>query len=108
MKLFLAAFFLLICSASFAQQHATENTASQMTVDEILRAQSFDIDDPVSEKARGIIRSIYEDMNAFYEATESSKQSKTHKKALRKSLDQAEKLDLNITMFEEDIDHILK
>ena len=108
MKIFIFTSFLLLCSASFAQQHATENTQCQMTVDEILRTQSFDIDEPVSEEARGIVRAIYEDLNAFYKADEDSAQREEHKEELDKTLDKAKELGLNIAMFNEDIDYIFK
>lgn len=98
----------MVFSASFAQQHATENTQCQMAVDEILRAQSFDIDDPVSEKARGIVRSIYEDLNAFYEAGENKSKREAHKQSLKTSVEKAKKLDLDITMFKKDFDKIFK
>lgn len=79
-----------------------------MKVDEILRTQAFDIDDPVSEEARGIFRSMYEDLNSFYEASENSAQREAYKEELSKTLEEAKKLGLNITMFEEDIEYIFK
>ncbi len=108
MKVLFLSFFLMVFSASFAQQHATENTQCQMAVDEILRTQSFDIDDPVSEKARGVVRSIYEDLNAFYDASDKKSERKANKEALKTSIDKAKELDLDITMFKEDFDHIFK
>lgn len=108
MKVFFLTGFLLLCSASFAQQHATENTQCQMTIDEILRSQSFDIDDPESEEARELFRSIYEDLNSIYEAAENSTAREEYEEELNTTLAKARELELNITMFEEDIDNIFK
>jgi|SRR5690554_1808954 len=108
MKKFITACFLLICSFGYSQQHPTEHTKCQMTVNDILHKQSFDIDAPISEKARYVFFDIYDQLNHIYKTEEGSQERAKHIEGLNEALQNANALDLNISMFEEDLKIISK
>lgn len=98
--------FVFFGFLSFAQQHSTTYTECQMSVDEILRQQSFDIDEPVSETARNIFFEIYEDLNLIYKSNSNSAQRDEYIEEFEQTIQQAEDLNLNLEMFKDDIDNV--
>ena len=106
MKKILLFCFVLVCSASFAQQHATPNTNCQLTVEEILREQSFDIDEPISEQAMYIFQDMYEELNFIYELNANDPERADHIENFQVKLQQANNLNLNLAMFQGDIDFV--
>jgi hypothetical protein len=106
MKNIILILFVFVMSASYAQQHATSNTHCQLEVDDILRQQSFEIDDPVSEDARYIFFAMYEDLNLIYTTGANDPQLTTYIERFEETLEKAAALNLNITMFDEDIEHV--
>ncbi|MEX1190793.1 MAG: hypothetical protein WEA99_02385 [Brumimicrobium sp.] len=108
MKAIIIVSFVLCCSLSFAQQHATEHTQCQMNMDEILRLQSFNMDDPISEHARNVFYDLYENLNRVYKCSSDSKQCDEQISDFEKTIEKAERLNLNLKMFEEDIHYVSK
>lgn len=106
MKSLLVASFLFFISGTYAQQHATANTNCQLDVDAILMQQSFDIDEPVSEEARYIIFEMYEELNLIYQTATNSPNLITLIDDFEETLDKAALLNLNLSMFQLDIDHV--
>lgn len=106
MKTILLLCFSLFCSLAFAQNHATPNTKCQLEVREILEAQSFDIDEPISEKARYIIFEIYEELNLIYELDPLDPKRAEHIQKFKVALEKANAINLNLAMFQEDIDYV--
>lgn len=106
MKSVLLILFMCVFSMSYAQQHATQNTYCQMTEDDILRQQSFDIDDPISEQASHLIRDIYEGLNLIYQTPAGDPLLASLIDSLNETVLEAENLPLNITMFQQDLDHV--
>jgi hypothetical protein len=106
MKAILIAFGLLGATASYAQQYPTSNTHCQLSVEEVLLQQSFDIDDPVSEDARYIFEEMYEELNLIYTTTSGSANLSTYIDAFEETITRAEDLNLNLSMFEQDIIHV--
>lgn len=98
--------FSLICSVTFGQQHATPNTKCQLVVDDILRQQSFDIDAPVSEEARYIFFEMYEGLNHIYLSSANDPKRAEYIDNFKKTLLKADDLNLNLIMFQEDIDYV--
>ncbi|WP_107040329.1 hypothetical protein [Brumimicrobium mesophilum] len=98
--------FVLICSVSFAQQHPTPNTNCQLTVEQILREQSFDIDEPISEEAMYIFQDMYEELNFIYQLNANAPERVEHIENFQLKLDQANSLNLNLSMFQADIDFV--
>lgn len=100
--------FLVIGVNSFAQQHPTDNTQCQMIVDDILREQSFDIDDPISEDARYIFFELYEELNQIYIAEENNNLAAlpTLISDFEETIQRAIDMELNYSMFQGDITHV--
>lgn len=108
MKNIIVACFLLVCSVTFAQKHPTSDTQCQLEVDEILREQSFDIDEPISEDARYIFSDMYEELNLIYQTDKNDIKREEYIYDFNQTLKKANDLDLNISMFEKDIDYVNK
>jgi len=90
------------------QESPTALTHCQMSVDEILGQQSFDIDEPISEDARYIFFAMYSDLNLIY--TAELQNNTVGLPALiasfETSLENATALSLNFSMFQDDITHV--
>jgi hypothetical protein len=92
--------------AATAQQHPTQFTQCQLQVEEILSQQSFDIDEPVSEDARYIFIEMYEELNLIYQTSANDPALPNYVAEFNESLDKAANLNLNISMFQADINHV--
>jgi hypothetical protein len=108
MKNIIVACFVLICSATFAQQHATSDTQCQLDINDILLKQSFDIDEPVSENARYIFFEMYEELNLIYQSDSNDPKLAEHLLDFKETLQKAADLNLNVSMFQKDIDYVSK
>ncbi|WP_107040332.1 hypothetical protein [Brumimicrobium mesophilum] len=106
MKTIILFCFTLICSATFAQQHATSATKCQLPVEEILKAQSFEIDEPIAEKAKYVFFDMYKQLNFIYQLDANDPKRAEHINYFNIALQNANVLDLNISMFQEDIDFV--
>lgn len=106
MKTILISCFALICTFTFAQQHATAHTKCQLSVEELLREQSFDIDAPISEKARYVFFDIYKELNLIYQTDENDPKLAEHIHNFNIAVKNANALNLKLTMFQEDIDYV--
>ena len=98
-----------IVSASFtasAQQHATSFTQCQLAADDILTLQSFDIDDPISEEARHIVFELYTELNLIYQTDINDPTLVTLVDEFNETLDRADDINLNVSMFQADITHV--
>ena len=98
--------FVFVLSTVYAQQHATSNTHCQMTIEEILREQSFHIDHPLVEEASVIFSEMYEELNVIYTTDLNDPQLNVYIDNFKETLYEAATLNLNITMFDEDIEHV--
>lgn len=97
---------MFLCSIPLvAQEHPTEATQCQLSVNDILLQQSFDIDDPVSEDARYILFELYNELNGLYQADQSNQIDviETLVAELKETLEKAEALQLNLVMFDDDL-----
>ncbi|HZH85687.1 MAG TPA: hypothetical protein VFD77_00125 [Brumimicrobium sp.] len=108
MKIIFTFCFVLICFSFFAQQHPTSNTQCQIAVNEILLMQSFNIDDPISEDAQHIFLKMYEKLNLIYENKSNDQKLAKYITDFNKTLLTAKNMNLNISMFQEDIDFVSK
>lgn len=106
MKTLITSIFVLICSVIFAQQHATSYTKCQLLVNDILREQSFEMDDLISEEAMYILYEMYEELNFIYKCDCTDIELQQHISSFNKALQKARDLNLNISMFQEDIEHV--
>ena len=106
MKSLLLACIVCACYSVNAQQHATQFTQCQLAVDEILTMQSFDVDDPVSEEARYIFFEMYEELNLIYQTNENDPTMVGLVDEFNETMDKAEDLNLNTSMFQADIAHV--
>ncbi|HZH85689.1 MAG TPA: hypothetical protein VFD77_00135 [Brumimicrobium sp.] len=100
--------FVFICSATYAQQYATSNTQCQLDINDILLEQSFDIDEPISEEARYIFFEMYEGLNLIYQSDSNDQKLAGYLNSFKETLQKASDLNLNVSMFQEDIDNISK
>lgn len=107
MKTLLLAFLSFAFSAS-AQQGPTSNTQCQLLVDDILSQQSFDIDDPISEDARYIIIELYQELDSIYIAVQNNDTVALDEliPEYEETIEKAEQLNLNIVMFDDDINYV--
>ena len=106
MKSVLIASFLFFISGVYAQQHATANTNCQLDIDAILTQQSFDIDEPISEEARYIFFEMFEELNLIYLTDPNDPNMSTLLDEFEETLEKAALLNLNLAMFQQDIDHV--
>lgn len=98
--------FIFICSSTFAQKHPTSNTHCQLEVNEILQQQSFDIDEPISEDARYIFFEMYENLNLIYKSELNDPKREEYIRNFNQTLQKADDLNLNTSMFKKDIDYV--
>ncbi len=105
MKQLLLLALLMVGTSVYSQQHPTGFTQCQLTVDEILGQQSFDIDEPISEDARYIFFDIYANLNAIYIAESQNNTTNLSEliAAFETSIEDATNLQLNFSMFQDDI-----
>lgn len=91
-----------------AQNHPTTYTKCQLTVDDILREQSFNMDDPISEDASYILYDIYSSLNAIYIAKEAEETSEIPEliEQLNDAIARGTELELNLVMFNDDINFV--
>lgn len=97
---------ILCCSfATIAQEHATNATQCQLTVDDILSQQWFDIDDPISEDARYIIFELYSELNSIYAANSNNLTDDVQAliPEFMETLDRAATIEMNLAMFADDV-----
>lgn len=106
MKRLLVACIISVGFTASAQQHPTANTQCQLQVEEILSNQWFDIDDPLSESAQYILFDMYENLNLIYVTSESDPSFGTYVNKFKEALDEADKIDLDISMFQDDINYV--
>ena len=81
-----------------------------MSVEEVLLQQSFDIDHPKSEFANHIATSMIKEFNLIYfkEKNKDKKGFDPHIESINKSIEKAEKLGMNYSMFQKDLAHVSK
>ncbi len=108
MKNIILGYFVFICSLSFAQQEPTSFTKCQLSINDILLQQSFDIDEPISEDAMYILNDMYEGLNLIYKSDSNDPNLQKHIISFNEALQKAKDLNLNISMFQEDIDYVSK
>ena len=108
MKLTILSLFILMCSTAFSQQHATPHTECQLVIDDILRKQSFDIDEPISKEAGYVFKEMYEELNLIYKSDPKDLKREEFILEFKETLQKAADLNLNISMFQEDIDNVSK
>lgn len=108
MKHVLLLAFLSLGLQGICQDHPTTLTHCQLTVDEILGQQSFDIDEPISEDARYIFFAIYTDLNLIYTAEQENNTVALPAliSSFETSLENATTMSLNFAMFQNDINHV--
>lgn len=101
----LAVFFV---GTSFSQQ--INEVKCTMTVEEVLREQPFDIDHYKSEDARYITIDLFDELEAVYEKVNNgltgTANLEEHFTAIDSLLNSANGLDMNYSMFDEDLDFV--
>ena len=92
----------------YKEAQANNGVKCKMSVDDVLRQQSFDIDHPKSQKAGQITLTLIEELNFVYYKTDNNMvdQINNHLDSINKSIKDAEEHGMNITMFKADIDFI--
>eukprot|EP00353_Schmidingerella_taraikaensis_P007582 CAMPEP_0185567978 /NCGR_PEP_ID=MMETSP0434-20130131/1083_1 /TAXON_ID=626734 ORGANISM="Favella taraikaensis, Strain Fe Narragansett Bay" /NCGR_SAMPLE_ID=MMETSP0434 /ASSEMBLY_ACC=CAM_ASM_000379 /LENGTH=985 /DNA_ID=CAMNT_0028182345 /DNA_START=32 /DNA_END=2987 /DNA_ORIENTATION=+ len=106
MKRLLVACLLCVGFSVSAQQHPTANTQCQQQVEDILSSQWFDIDDPISEDARNILFEMYEKLNLIYVTPQNDPSLVQYVNEFQDALEEADQLNLNISMFQDDINYV--
>ncbi len=106
MKRLLVACLLCVGFTASAQQHPTANTQCQLQVEDILAAQWFDIDDPISEDARYILFEMYEKLNLIYVTQQNDPSLVQYVNEFNDALEEAEQLNMDTTMFQDDINYV--
>ena len=99
-------FFTLIQFSSVAQQ--SYEIKCEMTVEEVLRKQPFDIDLAIAEKARDLLIELFSEINLVYDEINGGNTSnlKGRIKTINSLIDTAEELGMNYSMFENDLEII--
>lgn len=77
-----------------------------MAADDILTMQTFDIDDPISEEARHIVFELYTELNLIYQTDINDPTLVTLVDEFNETLDKADDINLNVSMFQADITHV--
>lgn len=106
MKSLLVACFICAFYTVNAQKHATPLTQCQLSVEDILRMQSFDIDDPISETSGYVLEELYMELNLIYKMDSNDPSLQALIAEFEETLARAEELELNITMFDDDIANV--
>lgn len=106
MKTIIISCFMLLCTVAYSQQEPTTYTKCQLLVNDILREQSFEMDDLISEEAMYILYEMYEELNFIYKCDCTDIELQQHINSFNKALQKARDLNLNISMFQEDIEHV--
>lgn len=90
--------------------HAQEKTNLKctMSVDDILRVQPFDIDEPISETAGYIFADLIEELEIVYDKVDESNTNGLQKniEKIQEILKSAKEIELNYTMFDKDLEFI--
>lgn len=100
-------YILILCLIQiFSSQVLAQNNQQikcEMSVDEILRQQPFDIDDSKAEIAEHILKTLFNEIGFIYEHQKSKSEDLLHHYvAIDKAIKQAKELAMNITMFDLD------
>ena len=79
-----------------------------MTVDEILRSQPFDIDEPVSEDAKNISLLLFSELDIIYNglSNNNSENIHDHIQLIHTAIVSAKAIGMNYSMFEKDLEFI--
>ncbi len=108
MKIKIITFLLIVfnCSGLFAQQ--TSEPACRMTLDEIALAQPYHRDHPKQEETERIAHTLISEISTIYRLFNNNELAKIegHKNTIKLAVDQAIAIDMNYSMFKEDIDFI--
>lgn len=101
--------FSLATFYNFGQQSQYEPPTSihcQNNIDEIMSAQSFDIDDPIAEDARYIVFDLWNYLDDFYSGITTGNKEMVIQAIsdVDKSKIEAENLGLDLSMFEKDFE----
>jgi len=77
----------------------------KMSVEDVLRKQSFDIDDPISEQAAGITEVLIKEFNLIYYIRKEDKNGnvQSHVASINRSISAAKDLGMDVSMFKEDL-----
>lgn len=100
------AIFLLISFQGQAQN--PHETKCKMNLEQILLAQTFDIDDPKSEYAKSYVEQIFKDLSSFYSAYNQGQSAEIQQyiSSLESLLRKSEELGMNCSMFKKDFQFI--
>lgn len=105
LQFFLVTFLFMNFSITAQEQYELK---CKMTVEEILRSQSFDIDHPTSENARNITIILYQEFAIIYEQLNegNSEGLEQHIIAIESAIIKAKEIDMNYSMFAKDIEFL--
>ena len=104
----------LIIGGGFTTLNAQEEIQTlycTMSVDEILMDnQPFGIDDPIAENAKHIVKELFAELKTAYAIIDEKQQGELKNSTIKISelLIQAEKIKMNLSMFDEDINYVDK
>lgn len=104
----------LVCCALFfnsqllAQNQQKPSAKCQMSIEEILRAQPFDIDDAKSETAKEVATDLFHEIALFYEnrGVAENKTNVDHFALVDGIIKKAKSIGMNYSMFAEDLKFI--
>ena len=105
LQFFLVTFLFMNFSINAQEQYELK---CKMTVEEILRSQTFDIDHPTSENARYISIILNEEFAAIYEQLNegNSEGLEEHIIAIESAISDAKEIGMNYSMFAKDIEFL--
>ena len=99
-------FFLFIGLSVNAQE--SNEIQCTMTVDEILRSQPFDIDEPISEDAKNISILLLSELDIIYNDLSNNNAENIHEHIhlIHTAIVSAKEIGMNYSMFEKDLEFI--
>lgn len=101
--------FCVFMNVGFSQQNQNVPPASihcQLSIDQILSNQVFDIDDPIAEDARYIVFDLWGYLSDFYSGIENNIKETIIQSIsdIEKSIEKAQEIGLDLSMFDEDFE----
>ncbi|MDX2359672.1 MAG: hypothetical protein QNK23_02620 [Crocinitomicaceae bacterium] len=96
----------ILCAGPLYAQN--QEVICTMTVEDIQRDQPFDIDHYKSEFVSNIATDIFEELNLIYNMVNNNDTTDVavHIENIHSSIEEADEIDMNYTMFEEDFEFI--
>ena len=103
---FLILFFFIFPCSCFSQEG--QQVKCTLTIEQIQRQQSFDVDDPKSEDIRTICQVLFRELKWIYENKNEAKSDEIEKHVyvINKTVEYAKGIGMNYSMFSDDLYYV--